>query len=302
MLNPNLIKGPWTDIEDRLLLHLVNIHGAQKWTFIANHLPGRIGKQCRERWHNHLDPMIKRQAIWTDSEEWILYLLNRDSANKWADIAKFLEGRTDNTIKNHWNSSMKKRINEITNEFYRLFKNKVENMGLDFVGCEPIETNDNNVPLHKSKVPKGYTLEYIRIMKNFEQVMLNLKTIEMKQQNKEYYQKKFLDLIENSDNDVFCKAAANLMLKSDRAEAIYLKEFEAKYQSKVAFNYANLSLDEHNLCEMIDDVKNNREMMQAVAKTPTDAKIVTCDSTVTKMRGQETDKENIQVNKQSKKI
>jgi len=246
--------------------------------------------------------MIKRQAIWTDSEEWILYLLNRDSANKWADIAKFLEGRTDNTIKNHWNSSMKKRINEITNEFYRLFKNKVENMGLDFVGCEPIETNDNNVPLHKSKVPKGYTLEYIRIMKNFEQVMLNLKTIEMKQQNKEYYQKKFLDLIENSDNDVFCKAAANLMLKSDRAEAIYLKEFEAKYQSKVAFNYANLSLDEHNLCEMIDDVKNNREMMQAVAKTPADAKIVTCDSTVTKMRGQETDKENIQVNKQSKKI
>jgi len=57
--------------------------------------------------------MIKRQAVWTHEEEWILYLLNRDLANKWADIANILEGRTDNTIKNHWNSSMKKRIREI---------------------------------------------------------------------------------------------------------------------------------------------------------------------------------------------
>lgn len=237
--------------------------------------------------------MIKRQATWTDSEEWILFLLNRDTANKWADIAKFLEGRTDNTIKNHWNSSMKKRINEITNEFQRLFKCKVESIGLDYIGCEPIETNDNNVPIYKSKVPKGYTLEYIKTMKNFEQAMLNLKTIEMKQQNKEYYQKKFLDLIENSDNDIFCKAAANLMLKSDRAEANYLKEFEDKYSGKVALNFSNLSLDEQNLNEMINDVKNNKEMIPMIAKTPADAKIVTCDSTVTKMRGMETDKENI---------
>jgi hypothetical protein len=54
--------------------------------------------------------MIKRNAAWSREEEWILYLLNRDKANKWADIANILEGRTDNTIKNHWNSSMKRRI------------------------------------------------------------------------------------------------------------------------------------------------------------------------------------------------
>lgn len=66
--------------------------------------------------------MIKRQANWTPEEEWILYLLNRDKANKWADIANILEGRTDNTIKNHWNSSMKKRINDIKDEFEHIFK------------------------------------------------------------------------------------------------------------------------------------------------------------------------------------
>jgi hypothetical protein len=109
-------------MEDRMLLSLVDQHGAKKWTQIAHHLPGRIGKQCRERWHNHLNPMVKRNTQWTTEEEWILYLLNRDKANKWADIANILEGRTDNTIKNHWNSSMKRRISLYKEEFISLLK------------------------------------------------------------------------------------------------------------------------------------------------------------------------------------
>jgi transcriptional activator Myb len=74
VLNPTLVKGPWTDIEDKMLLHLVNQDGPAKWTQIANHLPGRIGKQCRERWHNHLNPMIKRTMNWSGEEEWVLFL------------------------------------------------------------------------------------------------------------------------------------------------------------------------------------------------------------------------------------
>ncbi|XP_074335698.1 transcription factor MYB3R-1-like isoform X2 [Apium graveolens] len=109
VLNPELVKGPWSKEEDDIIIQLVEQIGPKKWSTIAQHLPGRIGKQCRERWHNHLNPSINKDA-WTVEEELALIRAHQVYGNKWAELTKFLPGRTDNSIKNHWNSSVKKKL------------------------------------------------------------------------------------------------------------------------------------------------------------------------------------------------
>jgi len=96
-------RGTWTDEEDEKLSLLVRQLGSKSWKEVAKQLPGRIGKQCRERWINFLDPSLKKTS-WTVREKEQLLRLHQEYGGKWSKIAKCIPGRSDNSCKNCWNS------------------------------------------------------------------------------------------------------------------------------------------------------------------------------------------------------
>ncbi|XP_044959468.1 transcription factor MYB120-like [Hordeum vulgare subsp. vulgare] len=104
-----LKKGPWTAAEDALLVNHVRQHGEGNWNAVQR-ITGllRCGKSCRLRWTNHLRPNLKKGAFSPD-EELLIAQLHAQLGNKWARMATHLPGRTDNEIKNYWNTRAKRR-------------------------------------------------------------------------------------------------------------------------------------------------------------------------------------------------
>jgi hypothetical protein len=107
-----MTKKQFSIEEDRVLMVFVAAHGLKSWSILARHMPNRTAKQCRERWHNHLNPQINR-GPWSTEEDRILAMRHHELGNRWAEIAKFLPGRTDTLVKNRWNTSIKDRLNDI---------------------------------------------------------------------------------------------------------------------------------------------------------------------------------------------
>ncbi|XP_057729819.1 transcription factor MYB102-like isoform X1 [Arachis stenosperma] len=108
--NNGLKKGPWTPEEDLKLVHYIQKHGPGNWRSLPKNAGlQRCGKSCRLRWTNYLRPDIKRGRFSFEEEETIIQL-HSFMGNKWSAIAARLPGRTDNEIKNYWNTHIRKRL------------------------------------------------------------------------------------------------------------------------------------------------------------------------------------------------
>ncbi|WOL16525.1 Myb-related protein [Canna indica] len=105
-----LKKGPWTVEEDKKLISFILTNGQCCWRAVPK-LAGllRCGKSCRLRWTNYLRPDLKRGLL-SEDEEKIVIDLHSKLGNRWSKIASNLPGRTNNEIKNHLNTHIKKKL------------------------------------------------------------------------------------------------------------------------------------------------------------------------------------------------
>ena len=103
-------KGAWSDKEDTFILQMIEKHGTPKgcWKTIAQKMQNRTGKQVRERYRNQLDPKLTR-GPWRAEEDRILFETQELIGNKWTEIAKLLDGRSDNMVKNRFHSKARRQ-------------------------------------------------------------------------------------------------------------------------------------------------------------------------------------------------
>ena len=143
------------------MISLVSKYGARRWTLISQGFDGRrMGKQCRERWHNHLNPLIRKEPF-TMLEDLAIITMYDIFGSRWALMKRFLRGRTDNSIKNHWHSSMVKKMTyyreslvSILSLIYLRHKSERNGQVLSIL----LRSNRVKKPIVASKLPQEWEL------------------------------------------------------------------------------------------------------------------------------------------------
>lgn len=189
-------KGPWTPEEDIILVSYIQEHGPGNWRSVPTNTGLlRCSKSCRLRWTNYLRPGIKR-GNFTAHEEGMIIHLQALLGNKWAAIASYLPQRTDNDIKNYWNTHLKKKLNKFqaaseaqmaatqTNQNHNQFVGKSFN--LDFTSSRPasstntrlvlLDSNNNNNQNSSTATYASSTENISRLLEGWMRASPKLKT------------------------------------------------------------------------------------------------------------------------------
>ncbi|KAJ3441324.1 snRNA-activating protein complex subunit [Anaeramoeba flamelloides] len=273
VLNPELKKGKWSDDEDKRLTQMVAKYGSSSWSKIANSIPNRSSKQCRERWKNQLDPKIKREP-WSKEEDQILTDLFQKLGPKWSQMRNQLPGRPDNQIKNRWNSTLKRKIEEKDNTNLKPKKKRGRPQG---------SKNKNKTKNKKGKISKktliiksygkviykSSSVSELKITKKIqsnnnekekEQKIINDKHKEKKQANENENEKK-LETIHNKQNTQKEK-------KERKYEKGKKKEMEKNTKSKLSKKKKKLIADIKITNELLTTINTHQKNAVVPDTTP----------------------------------
>jgi hypothetical protein len=156
VLKPGLVKGNWTSEEDQELINWVQIHGPTKWAKCGAKIVTRNGKQCFDRWTNSLDPNIKK-GDWDADENSLIFSLYGQFGPKWADISKLMPGRTENSVKNRFYSTVRRM--QRLNEKVLSVENPLQPM-VDMLARQTLHLQDTEVPHEK---PRGLFRDIVNL-------------------------------------------------------------------------------------------------------------------------------------------
>ncbi|XP_059623208.1 transcription factor MYB20-like [Cornus florida] len=165
-----LKKGPWTSEEDKKLVNFILTNGQCCWRAVPK-LAGllRCGKSCRLRWTNYLRPDLKRGLL-SEYEEKMVIDLHAQLGNRWSKIASHLPGRTDNEIKNHWNTHIKKKLRK---------------MGIDPLTHKPLPIDPTNHQSQEQPQPQQVLEHHQEQEQEQEQISLACEMTELGLSNTE---------------------------------------------------------------------------------------------------------------------
>ncbi len=239
ILQPGLVKGPWTIQEDRKLISWIKEFGPKKWSQCSEFIKGRSDKQCRERWFNCLNPQVKK-GNWSSEEDYKIFYLYKKYGSKWAQIANYFEGRSENSVKNRFYSTLRRYVTEKNKSHSR---KKAKNSNQVELLKETLDPNA--VPSMKSSAyPKEELLKYFEI--SFHEA--KMKFVEEKKFN-ERDLKLFDSQIDKKEEFSCSDVNENISIKNNNSVNFCLDKKETKSQSSLSDNncFNNINMNLNNL-------------------------------------------------------